>query len=97
MIRAMAEQTDAGLQKAIDHFGTQADLARALDLTPQAVNGWKKVPFYHVLTLERLTGIPRQELRPDVYPPSEPAPPSEPPEQEQPQEAEKSQLLAAKT
>lgn len=45
-----------------------ADLARALDLTRQAVSRWARVPPRHVLTVEALTGVSRHVLRPDIYP-----------------------------
>lgn len=46
-------------------------LARALagELTPQAISQWKQVPAERVLDVERATGVPRHELRPDIYPP----------------------------
>lgn len=56
------------LKRVIKDFGTARALAAALDITPQAVSQWKKVPIFHVLEIEKLTGIPRHELRPDVYP-----------------------------
>lgn len=28
---------------------------------------WKKVPDKHLLKIEQITGIPREELRPDLY------------------------------
>lgn len=46
----------------------QAELARGLKITPQAVNAWDRVPGKQVIPVERLTGIPRGEIRPDLYP-----------------------------
>ncbi len=45
-------------------------LARALDgkISPQAISQWKRVPAERVLDVERVTGVPRHELRPDLYP-----------------------------
>ena len=45
------------------------DLAKTLQVTPQAISQWVRVPVMHVLKIEQLTGVPRHELRPDVYPP----------------------------
>lgn len=46
-------------------------LARALDITPGAVNKWlrhDRLPAERVLNVERLTGVSRHDLRPDIYP-----------------------------
>lgn len=45
-------------------------LAEALSgkITPQAVSQWKQVPAERVLDVERVTGVPRHRLRPDLYP-----------------------------
>ena len=46
-----------------------AELARRLDLTPQTVARWRRerVPAERVADVERLTGIPREDLRPDIF------------------------------
>lgn len=46
-------------------------IARELGLTHGTISQWKAVPVHHVLDVERLTGIPRHELRPDIYPPAD--------------------------
>lgn len=50
---------------------TQAELAQRLGVRPPALCKWerKRVPAERVLEVERITGVPRQELRPDLYPP----------------------------
>jgi hypothetical protein len=65
-IRAGGSRLDA-VRKII----SGAELAKAIKATPQAVSQWKRVPIYRVLQVERLTGVPRSDLRPDIYPPSE--------------------------
>lgn len=45
------------------------DLAKTLQVSPQAISQWVRVPVTHVLKIEQLTGVPRHELRPDIYPP----------------------------
>ncbi|MEH2707114.1 Cro/CI family transcriptional regulator [Bradyrhizobium elkanii] len=64
----MAEKDEA-LLLAIKKVGTGDALAAGLEITPQAISQWKRVPFRRVLEVERLTGIPRHIQRPDLYPP----------------------------
>lgn len=48
--------------------GGPAALAKAIGgVTPQAVSQWKKVPAERVLDVERITGVSRHGLRPDVF------------------------------
>jgi len=45
-----------------------ASLAKEMtDITPQAISQWDKVPAKRVLEVERITGISRHKLRPDVF------------------------------
>lgn len=60
---------DPILQKAIAAANTAQELARRLGVTPQALSQWRRIPPLRVLDVERATGIPRHELRPDIYPP----------------------------
>lgn len=60
----------SALARAKEAAGGPTALGRAIDLTPQAVSLWKEVPAKHVLAVERITGISRHELRPDIYGPA---------------------------
>lgn len=47
--------------------GRLTELAAACKITHGAVSQWRRVPSDRVLIVERVTGIPRAELRPDLY------------------------------
>ena len=66
------ERAKQALERAIIAVGTAQELATRLGITPQALSQWDRVPPLRVLDVERATGVPRHELRPDMYP--EPAP-----------------------
>src|SRR3954467_3583060 len=61
---------DSALERAIEQVGGVAALARAINVTPQAVSQWDRVPAERALAVEKATEglITRQELRPDLYP-----------------------------
>ena len=64
----MADSKEA-LRRAITAVGGLTNLAVALGITKQAVLQWDEVPPLRVLGVERVSGVPREELRPDLYPP----------------------------
>lgn len=48
--------------------GATAQIAAALGITHAAVRQWgERVPAERVVEVERITGIPREALRPDLY------------------------------
>jgi len=59
------------LERASQHFGSQAALARALGVTPMAVSQWKKrgIPPWQAVAIEHLTqgAIGRKELCPAMF------------------------------
>lgn len=62
-----AVMTDA-CEKAKHALGGPSALAKAIgDITSQAVSQWKRVPAERVVDVEKATGIPREELRPDIF------------------------------
>lgn len=56
------------LQRAIKGAGGIGRLASELGISRQAVDKWSEVPPTRVLEVERLSGVSRHELRPDLYP-----------------------------
>jgi DNA-binding transcriptional regulator YdaS (Cro superfamily) len=51
--------------------GVRIRIARELGVTRSAVYQWTRVPVDRVLEVERITGVSRHVLRPDIYPVSE--------------------------
>jgi DNA-binding transcriptional regulator YdaS (Cro superfamily) len=60
-----------GLEEAIASVQTAANLAQKLGVTPQAVSNWRKVGVtaQRAIDIERATGVSRQKMRPDLWPP----------------------------
>ena len=68
---AAQKKQQSALDRAIEKAGGIADLAKLLGTSRQLVSYWQakaRVPAERVLDIERLTGIGRTELRPDIYP-----------------------------
>jgi DNA-binding transcriptional regulator YdaS (Cro superfamily) len=63
------------LQRAVALAGSQTALGKALGKSQAHVWGWinrdGKVPAEYAIQVEKITGVPRYELRPDIYPPEE--------------------------
>ena len=59
-----------GLREAIQIAGSQVALARLLGIDSAAISQWKHigVPPRRVIAIERVTGVRRERLRPDLYP-----------------------------
>lgn len=55
------------LERAIDAYGGVRAMAEALGVSEQAVYGYWRVPAERVEQVVADTGIPRWELRPDLY------------------------------
>lgn len=60
---------DAALTKALDRANGFAGLGRLIGVSAQAIWQWQRVPAERVLDVERVTGVARSKLRPDLYPP----------------------------
>ena len=61
------------IELAIKKAGSQANLAKAIEVSQSRVWNWvnrdPKIPAEMVLRIEAATGIARDKLRPDIYPP----------------------------
>tara|TARA_B100000586_G_C19912435_1_gene343752 strand:- start:454 stop:678 length:225 start_codon:yes stop_codon:yes gene_type:complete len=62
------------LEKAIKIAGAQTKLSQAIGSSQQNISYWLrtgKVAPDKVILIERVTGVSRHELRPDIYPPED--------------------------
>jgi len=55
------------LAEAVNRAGSVAKLADMLGVSRQVLYKWKRIPADRILEIERLTGVPRASLRPDLY------------------------------
>lgn len=56
----------------IEQSGGVTKFARELGVPVATVSSWglrNQIPVKRVIDVERLTGVPRHDLRPDIYPP----------------------------
>jgi hypothetical protein len=65
--RITSQPMDEGLRAAIAVVGGRVELARDLGVNYRAVLDWRRVPAERLIQIERITGIPRERLRPDLY------------------------------
>lgn len=65
-----AQTAADALEEAKKAANGPTGLARLLDgdLTPQAISQWRQVPAERVIAVEKVTGVSRSKLRPDLYP-----------------------------
>ena len=62
------KRSDAGLELALLSAESMTKLAESMGIGVSAISQWKRVPAERVLAVEAATGVPRQQLRPDLYP-----------------------------
>lgn len=55
---------------AAEKAGGVVALARELGIRHTALYSWTRVPAERVLDIERITGISRHDLRPDIFGPA---------------------------
>jgi DNA-binding transcriptional regulator YdaS (Cro superfamily) len=58
---------DQVLRTAIEKAGGVAALASALKISSQAISQWDRVPPRRVVEVEKITGVSRHDLRPDIF------------------------------
>jgi len=58
---------DLALTEAIEAVGGVTELARRIGIAQPSVSNWDRVPADRVIAVENATGIPRMQLRPDLF------------------------------
>lgn len=58
---------EPGLLRAIEIVGSHYRLAKKLGISGQAIQQWRTVPARWIVPIEEITGVPREELRPELY------------------------------
>ena len=66
LTKPVAKRKDTALNRVFKKISVR-ELARLLDISPQAVSRWPRVPQSRVRTVAFITGIPPNELRPDIF------------------------------
>lgn len=57
------------INEAVKKAGGRSAVAKALGVTPEAVRQWitRKIPAERAVDLERISGVHRSHLRPDLW------------------------------
>ena len=63
------KRIQGALRRAIKQAGGKKALAAALGIREQSINNWRRVPRGRILDVERLSGVSRADLAPDLYNP----------------------------
>jgi len=58
----------SAISKIKAQYGLANEIANFLGVHRSTVSKWKRIPAERVLDVEEVTGISREELRPDLYP-----------------------------
>ena len=58
------------VKRAVAAAGGAAALGVALGISSQAISQWSRIPSDRIIAVEAASGIPRDELRPDLYAPA---------------------------
>jgi len=68
---AIEHESDTALAQAVRAAGSQSAFGRLVGKRQSTVREWlitDRLPAEHVLAIEAATGVPKEQLRPDIYP-----------------------------
>lgn len=60
--------SNEALSRAIKEAGGPKALGDVIGISSQAISQWTECPPKRVLAVEAASGVPRHELRPDIFP-----------------------------
>lgn len=60
-------KTSEAISRIRSQRGLMNQIARELKIGLASVSKWRRIPADRVVDVERITGIPRERLRPDLY------------------------------
>ena len=62
------------IYEAVKNYGGMTKFSREIGISRQAAELWlvHGIPPRRVMLVEKLTGVPRETLNPEIYPPPEP-------------------------
>jgi len=58
------------VEMVVSKAGGMRPLGRALNINYQAIQQWHRIPADRLVAIEEAIGIPREQMRPDLYRPS---------------------------
>lgn len=64
---ALNTRRDSIIDRAVDLAGGSAALAAKLGIKQPSIYSWRRVPPHRAAAIAAITGIPRHELRPDLW------------------------------
>jgi len=67
MVDKSSREMDEGLKLAVEAAGGLRALARLLEISHNSIVKWNRIPADRVVEIEKLTGVARERLRPDLY------------------------------
>jgi DNA-binding transcriptional regulator YdaS (Cro superfamily) len=71
MPRSFANDADPIVWRVVEAAGGTAALASILGIRAPSIYAWRQIPPLRARAIEAATGIPRCELRPDIWPPEQ--------------------------
>jgi len=63
----MKHERSPTLIAILKNRGTASAIAKGLGVTRAAISAWREIPITRLKEVSKITGIPRNQLRPDIF------------------------------